>query len=364
MRMSGAPSDTWIVGLGEARTAPLLDDVSINELAWEAVEPALIEAGVELADVTGAITASQDFWDGRTISSMNVNEVACGSFGSEAKVAADCVQAIGYACARIDDGDQHLNVIVAHAKESEGDAHTIELAAFDPYYERQIDPDETIVAAFQAALLYARGDASPELSARIVAAARARSTVLEPVSVEDVLASAPTATPLRVLDRAPLMDGAAAMVICCGDRREALDRPAVRIVATATRSGAYWRERDNLTEIPQAADALREALERAAWTLGDVDIVELAVPFAHQHLMLAETLGLGRGEALVERFERGELNQSGGWLAGSGTSVVGLRGVLAAARRLRAGDGRRALICSTTGLAAQSHHVVLLEATA
>ena len=360
--MSSAASDTWIVGLGEARIAPLLDDVSINELAWEAVEPALQEVGVALADVTGAITASQDFWDGRTISSMNVNEVACGSFGSEAKVAADCVQAIGYACARIDDGDQHLNVVVAHAKESEGDAHTIELAAFDPYYERQIDPDETIVAAFQAGLLYARGGASEELSARVVAAARSRSKVLDAVSVADVLASAPTATPLRVLDRAPLMDTAAAMVVCCGDQRNKLDRPAVRIVATATRSGAYWRERADLTSVAQAGEVVREALDRAGWSLGEIDIVELVAPFAHQHLMLGEAVGLGGGESLVARFEQGEINDSGGWLAGSAGSVAGLHSVLAAARRLRQGDGRRAMVCSTGGLAAQSHHVVLLEA--
>jgi hypothetical protein len=41
-----------------------------------------------------------------------------------------------------------------------------------------------------------------------------------------------------------------------------------------------------------------------------------------------------------------------------------LQAVVHAARRLRAGEGRRALICATTGLAAQSHHVVLLEAAA
>ena len=165
-------SDTWIVGLGEACTASV-DDVSMNELAWEAIAPALGEAGVTLPEVTGAVTASQDFWDGRTISSMNVNEVACGAYGSEAKVAADGAQAVAYACARIDDGDQHLNVVVAHAKESEGDAHTIELAAFDPFYERQIGVDDTVVAAFQAARLYARPGASAELSARICCVPRA-----------------------------------------------------------------------------------------------------------------------------------------------------------------------------------------------
>jgi hypothetical protein len=360
--MATAPSDTWIVGLGEARTAPVLDDVSLNEFAWEAIAPALAEAGVTLPQVTGAVTASQDFWDGRTISSMNVNEVACGSYGSEAKVASDGAQAVGYACARIDDRDQSLNVVVAHAKESQGDAHTIELAAFDPYFERQIGPDETVVAAFQASLLYASGAATPEFSARVVSAARARSSVLDAVSVDDVLAAPLTSTPLRALDRAPLMDAACAMVICSGDQREALDRPAVRVVGTSTRTGAYWRERSRLDAVPQAGAALGDALERAGWSLGDIDIIEVAAPYAHQHLMIAAALGLGSGEALVERFERGEINDSGGWLAGSAGSVAGLRAVVHASRRLRAGEGRRALVASTSGLVAQSHHVVLLEA--
>jgi hypothetical protein len=360
--MTRAPSDTWIVGLGEARTAPARDDVSITELAWEAIAPALDEAGVRLPEVTGAVTASQDFWDGRTISSMNVNEVACGEFGSEAKVAADGAQALGYACARIDDGDQHLNVVVAHAKESQGDAHTIELAAFDPYYERAIDPDETVVAAFQASLLYARGVVSAELSARVVAAARARSRVLEPLGVDDVLASAPTATPLRALDRAPLMDAACAMVVCCDATRRRLERPAVRVIGTATVTGAYWRERGDLASVPEAGAAVREALDRAGWRLGEVDVVELAAPYAHQHMMIGAAAGLGEGEGLVVRLERGEVNASGGWLAGSAGSVAGLRAAAHAARRLRAGDGRRAMICATSGLAAQSHHVVLLEA--
>jgi acetyl-CoA acetyltransferase len=362
--MSPAASDTWIVGLGEARTARARDDVSINEFAWEAISPALREAGVTLPDVTGAVTASQDFWDGRTISSMNVNEVACGAYGSEAKVAADGAQALGYACARIDDADQHLNVVVAHAKESQGDAHTIELAAFDPYYERAIDPDETIVAAFQASLLYARGRANAELSARVVAAARARSSVLEPVAVDDVLASPPTASPLRTLDRAPLMDAACAMVVCCGGTLRRLARPAVHVIGTATVTGAYWRERVDLASVPEAGAAVREALERAGWSLGEIDIIELAAPFAHQHLMIGEAVGLGEGEALVGRLERGDVNSSGGWLAGSAGSVAGLRAVAYAARRLRAGDGRRAMICATSGLGAQSHHVVLLEAAA
>jgi acetyl-CoA acetyltransferase len=357
-------SDTWVIGLGEARTAAVLEDVSINEFAWEAIQPALREAGVELRQVTGAVTASQDFWDGRTISSMNVNEVACGSLGSEAKVAADGVQALGYAAARIADGDQHLNVVVAHAKESEGDAHTIELAAFDPYFERPLNPDDTLVAAFQAQALYRTGAASPEEAARVVVAARSRSEVLAAAAVEDVLSSPLTAEPLRELDRAPRMNAACALVVCDDAKRNELERPAVRVVATASRAGAYWRERADLTDMTPASAALHDALDQAGWALGDIELIEIAAPFAFQHLMIAAALGLGAGEQLVARFERGEVNASGGWLAGSAESVAGLHAVVFAARKLRAGEARRALVHATTGIAAQSHHVALLESAA
>ncbi len=82
---------------------PLLNT---TELAWEAVKAALDDAEVGLPEIEGAVSASQDFWEGRTISSMAVNEIAGGTLGSEAKVAADGVLALLYATARIDDGDQ------------------------------------------------------------------------------------------------------------------------------------------------------------------------------------------------------------------------------------------------------------------
>jgi acetyl-CoA acetyltransferase len=364
--MTSNPSDTWIIGTGEARTALARDDVSITEFAWEAVRPALADAGTELRAIEGAVTASQDFWDGRTISSMSVNEIVGGVFGSEAKVAADACLGLGYAHARVADGDQHLNLVVAHAKESQGDPHTIELAAFDPYFERAVDPDETIIVAFQAQLLYAEGHFTPAHAARVVAAARSRSRVLGPVSPDDVLGSTPTADPLRALDRAPLLDAAAAIVICDDDTRLSLGRDGVRIVATASRTGAYWNQRPRLQSAEEARAAADDALALAGWTFGDLDLIELNAPYAHQHLMVGHALGLGDGEELVARFEGATnglaLNPSGGWLAGSAGSVAGLHAVISAVERLQASGGR-ALVHSTTGLATQSHHVVLLEAT-
>jgi acetyl-CoA C-acetyltransferase len=336
--------------------------VNTTELAWEAVSAALADAGIELAEVEGAVTASQDFWEGRTISSMAVNEIAGGTFGSEAKVSADATMALLYAMARVEDGDQRLNLVVAHAKESQAQPHGLELAAFDPYYQRPLDPDETVAAALQAGLFYGRSGFGPEDAARVVAAARSRSKVLPDIEPGEVLASPPTSTPLRELDRAALMDAAVALVICDRDTAERLGRPAARLVAGAARTGPFWTERD-LAAAPELAAAAGEALERAGWSLGDLDHVELNVPYAHQVLLLASELGLGTG--VVERLEGANgdgprLNATGGWLAGSSGTVAGLASTAAAARALR-DDGGRWLVHGATGLCGQSHAVVLVE---
>ncbi len=353
----------WIVGIGHAACAPARDDVNTTELAWEAIAGALADARVELAEIEGAVTASQDFWEGRTISSMSVNEVAGGTLRSEAKVAADGVMALLYAMARIEDGDQHLNLVVAHSKESQADPHGVELAAFDPYFERALDPDETVAAGLQAGLLYRRTGLRPEHSARVVAAARARSRRLPALGVDEVLASALTAEPLHELERAPLMDAATCLVVCDAATMQERELPGVRLAAGAARSGGWWTARD-LTAAPELAAAAAEALALAGWEQSSLTRIELNAPFAHQHLLLAEALGLGRGDQLVSAFERAgavpRLNVDGGWLGGSAATVAGLAAAGDAALELRR-DGGRALVHGATGLCTQSHAVVLME---
>ena len=115
-----------------------------------------------LADIEGAVTASQDFWEGRTISSMAVNEIAGGTCAPRPRWPPTAQWRSLYAMARIEDGDQHLNLVLAHCQGVPGEPHSVELAGFDPYFERALDPDETIAAALQAELYYRRSGLGPE----------------------------------------------------------------------------------------------------------------------------------------------------------------------------------------------------------
>lgn len=339
----------YVVGLGETTFSPRRDDVNTTELAWEAIREALADAGVELTQITGVISASQDFWEGRTISSMAVNEVAGATFKAESKVAADGALAVGYAAARIATGSDSLMLVVAHCKESQANPHQVENAAFDPLGQRLLEPDETVIAGLQAQLL----DFDLDDRARVVAAARSRSAWLERIDAAAVAASPETASPLHELERAPRMDGACALVLCDEETAGRLGGPAVRIASVATETGSYWLDRD-LSGAPAITSVFGEALSAAGWD--DLpECVELAAPFAHQALMFARALGAGGAEA----FENG-LCPTGGWLAGRPGVVAGLSGAVAGVRALR-GTSDRAIAHGTTGLLAQSHHVVCLE---
>jgi acetyl-CoA C-acetyltransferase len=348
-------SDAYIVGVGETRHAPRRDDANTTELAWEAVSAALDDAGLALPDLGGAITASQDFWEGRTISSMAVNEVAGATFKAESKVAADGLLALVYAAVRIATGLESLLVVLAHCKESQADVHAVERAAFDPYLQRDLDVDETIAAGLQTRLL----DYPLELRARVVEASRRRSPWLEPLSAEEVAASPETASPLRELERARQMDGACALLLGNKATAARLGRHPVRVAGAATSTGRYWIDGE-LTAAPALRDAFVGALGRAGWETAP-ERIELSAAFAHQILLFGSELGLGGPHEIAAAVEQGTLSPTGGWLAGRPGIVSGLSAAIACARHLRE-TGGRALAHGTTGILGQSHHVACLEA--
>jgi acetyl-CoA C-acetyltransferase len=344
-----------IIGVGETRHAPRRDDVTTTELAWEAVAAALDDACVQLDDIDNAVTASQDFWEGRTISSMAVNEVVAGYLRPESKVAADGAQAVMLAWARIAGGTYRLGLVVAHCKESAADPHAVDLAAMDPYYLRDLDLDEPVAAGLQAGLLGYQA----ELRAAAVAASAGRSPWRDPVGAADVLASPEIASPLRALERAALVDGACALVVADEAMAAELGRTGVRIAGCGTATDPYWTDRD-LTGAPALGAARDAALSAAGWE-GLPDVVEIAAPYAHQALMWGGEMGLGNAERVVEHLA-GDGSPRGGWLGGTPGVVAGLSAVAGCALALRERPGR-AIAHGATGLLGQSHHVVCLESS-
>ncbi len=151
-----------IVAVGQTKYSPKRADVREGELAYEAIKQALEKAGLTLSDIESAVTSSQDFWDGRTISSMNVQHVVGAHLAHEDKVCADGINTLYVAMAQILSGHIDIILIAAHMKESQANKSVVENAAFDPIFMRQLGLNFSSAAAMQATRYMHKYGITPE----------------------------------------------------------------------------------------------------------------------------------------------------------------------------------------------------------
>ena len=62
-----------VVGVGQTRFERRKRGKTFSDLVYEVTVKALEDAGMTVGDIDTVVTVSNDFWDGRTISSMAVS---------------------------------------------------------------------------------------------------------------------------------------------------------------------------------------------------------------------------------------------------------------------------------------------------
>lgn len=363
---SDGPPRIAIIGVGQSVHAPRRDDVAHAELALEAIDEALTDAGVGLGDIDNAVTACMDFWDGRTIANMAISEVVGSYLKSEGRVCSDGVQALLYACTRLASGSFKLGLVLAHCKESEGRPHDIEAAAFDPYVQRRLEADGDVAAGLIAQRYYASSGHTPADAARAIVAARRagranpKLTALEEIDENDILSSPEIATPLRALDKAPYADGSCALVVAREDVVKEMGVEPVWVTGVGTSTEPYFADRD-LTSVAALQRSTARARELAGWGDAAPDLVEYSAQFGYQLLQFADAVG-------ATGLDPSRVNPSGGRMAGNPLVVSGLSRVAECVTQLRgaAGDrqvpgAHRALAHGMWGLGAQAHAVAALQ---
>ncbi len=372
-----------IVGVG-------MTDISWNHLAsnyadlvFEASQKALADAGMTIDQVDNVITISNDFFDGRTISSMAVMD-ACGSYDKNVStVEGDGTFGAFYALMRILSGSFETCLVCAHHKGSEGVMSLITNAMFDPIYERSLGIDALTSAALQARVYMERYGVSEEECA-LVSVKNHGNAFKNPVAqlplkltVEEVMASPYISDPLKLLDCSPVSDGASALILASGDAaRRITDKPVwVKGVAHCCDS-FHLGDRDL-----SSARALEEAARKAYSMAGisdpgkEIDVVELYDAFSYMELMWLEGLGFcerGDGGKLASSGAtamegRIPVNPSGGCLSGNPVVVAGLNRIIECALQLRGDAGehqvdgvRTALAHGINGPCGQSHCVWIM----
>ncbi|MCJ7520924.1 MAG: thiolase family protein [Dehalococcoidia bacterium] len=372
-----------ILAVGQTRYHPERSDASEEELAYEAIKPVLEETGLTLSDIDSAVTCSQDFWDGRTISNMNVQRVVGAHMGHEDKVAEDGINAVYVGMAQVLSGHQDIVLVVAHTKESQAEKSLVENAAFDPALMRPLGLDFLSAAAMQAKRYMYKYGVTAEQCAKVAVKNRGNAKnnpfAQEPldITIEDVLSSKILSSPIRRLDTKPISDGACAMILATEKRARKLTKKPVWILGASNCYETHYLGDRDLAECDALTKAAKKAYSMAGIKnpLREIDIAEISEEYTYQELLWMEGLGFcGRGDGgkLIDRGVtrvNGKLpvNPSGGVLSGNPVGVSGMTRVAEAVLQLRGEAGGRqvngvqiALAHGVTGICGQHHGVMIL----
>lgn len=320
----------------------------------EALEP----TGLTTQDMGFTVSGSSDYLAGQAFAFVSALD-AVGPWPpiAESHVEMDGAWALYEAWVRLQHGDIDTALVYAFGKSSPGDLPRVLSLQLDPYLLGPLWPDAISMAALQSRALLDGGSVSEKDLARVVARSR-RNAQGNPNAqlsgdVDEVaLLDEPLwADPLRKHDCPPVSDGAAVIVLAAGDRaRELCDRPVwIRGIDHRIDVQALG-QRDLATSESTRVAGQKAGLNR---DIGHVDLAELHAPFSHQELIVSEALGLDDAKTSI--------NPSGGALASNPMMAAGLIRIGEAAKRLQAGEGRRAVAHATSGPALQQNLVCVLE---
>ncbi len=375
-----------IVAVGQTKYSPNRADVTEGELAYEAIKQVLEETGLTLSDIDSAVTSSQDFWDGRTISSLNIQSFVGAHLGHEDKVCEDAINAVYAGMAQILGSHIEIVLVVAHMKESQANKSIVENAAFDPIFMRQLGLNFTSAAAMQAKRYMYKYGITPEQCARVTVRNRQNAKnnpfAQEPmdITVEDVLGSPMVTYPFRRLDTKPISDGACAMILASEKKAKKLTKKPVWITGIANCYEKHYLGDRDLADCSALTTAAKKAYSMAGIKnpSKQIDVAEISGEYSYQELLWMEGLGFcdrGDGGKFVDSRVTaigGKLpvNPSGGVLPGNPNGVAGLARVAESVLQLRGEAGDRqvdgakvALAHGYTGICGQHQAVAILSNT-
>jgi acetyl-CoA C-acetyltransferase len=182
------------------------------------------------------------------------------------------------------------------------------------------------------------------------------------ISVEQVATSPMVADPLRLLDCAPVSDGAAALVLASEEVARRSGRPLVRIAGTGAATDTIaLHARADLAALEVVARAAAKAYAMSGRRPTDVSVAEVHDCFTIAEIMAIEALGFierGRGGAasaagLTSREGPIPVNTSGGLKAkGHPVGATGAAQLVEILSQLRGDAGKRQIKGARVGLAA------------
>lgn len=334
--------------------------LSAVEMLVPVIHDVLAGAGLERGDVGFWCHGSCDYMAGQPFSFVAAVD-ALGAWPPivESHVEADGAFALYEAWLKLQCGDADTALVFANGKTSSGPIERIMALQLDPYVVAPLWPDAHVVAGLGArACLDARRFSERQLAE--VVARSWRDAIGNPamvcsgeITVDELLAAAYTAAPLRAHDSAPVSDGACAVVLAADETATALAGRPAWIIGLDHRIDRQTLGARDLTRAPSAALAGRHAGVSARPV---PEIAELHAPYSYQELLLVDELGLDPAVTAI--------NPSGGALCANPQMAAGLARFAEAAARILDGRAGRAVAHCTSGPCLQQNLVGVLDSDA
>ncbi|MFX1379796.1 MAG: thiolase family protein [Promethearchaeota archaeon] len=354
------------------------------EMVFEAVRGALDSAGLKKKDITTVISATNDYYDGRTISNSLTVEPGGGYLVDESKVEMDGAHAVLYGLMRILSGNHKLAVVWGGSMVSSFPYHSTRLYETDPTWERpNTYVNDVTSAGFQMRAYMEKYGVSTEEIAEVAVKNRKNAAknplALEEsqnpnITVNEVLESELYSDPVTDLMVAQPCDGMAALLLAPEKQAKKITDNPVWITGVGFNQETYYLGDRDLTTSSSMDLASKMAFKAAGIKdpKNQIDLAELFEAFAHEELIFTEALGFaekGKGSELNTEI-KGDfpINPSGGALGGNPPCATGLIRIIEAAKQLKGEakayqikDAKRAIASGQIGMCAQNNILYVLE---
>ena len=370
-----------IVGYYYMKMAPELIYGRYN-LIYETVRGALDSVNLKKKDITTVISATNDYYDGRTISNAYYVEPAGAYLVDESKAEMDGAFAALYGLMRILSGNHKLAVVWGGSTPSCYPYDSAQLYTTDPTFERPTGLINNITSGgFQMRAYMEKYGVSAEDIAKVAVKNRknaAKNPLANPeaqnanITVDDVLKSDILSDPVTELMYAAPCDGLAALLLAPEKQALKITDEPIWIKGVGTNQDTYYLGDRNLSECKSMEFAAKMAFDGAGITAKDVDVAEIFEQYAHEELILSEAIGLaekGRGADLSSEIGGDiPINPSGGAIAGHAPFATGIMRIIEAVKQLQGKadgyqvkDPKIAIASGQLGFCAQSNILYVLE---
>jgi len=332
-----------VVGVGQTHHASRRADVNIAGLVREAVDCALLDAGLEHKDIDAVVIGkAPDMLEGV----MQPEQFLVGALGAHMKpmLRVHTAGSVGASTAltavtHIASGLYDRVLSVAFEKQSEGNVMWVTSPNL-PFTPPLVAGAGGFFAPYCRAYIR-KTNCPPHIGPVTAANARDNATrneyahLREPVTVEDVMNSPYLWEPIRYLETCPSSDGACALIVASEEVAKKGPRKPAWIKSGYSYAEAMWVPgRDQVS--PLAGRICAKAVyDKAGITdpWKQIDTAEIYVPFAWFEAMWLENLGfcdVGEGWKIIDRGEQKfgahlPINPSGGVLC---TNPIGASGML------------------------------------